>query len=75
MTRSVLPAEVDTVLPAEVDTVVVGAGTGGAAFAGTLTAHGTGSLLLLDAGPDYGSYAGGHWPADKIGRASCRERV
>jgi choline dehydrogenase len=56
MTRSVLPAEVDT--------VVVGAGTGGAAFAGTFTAHGTDSLLLLDAGPDYGSHAGGHWPAD-----------
>jgi choline dehydrogenase len=53
-----------SVLPSEVGTVVVGAGTGGAAFAGTLAAHSTESLLLLEAGPDYGGYAGGRWPAE-----------
>jgi choline dehydrogenase len=55
-----------TVLPPEVGTVVVGAGSGGAAFAGTLAAHSTESVLLLEAGPDYGAYLGGRWPADML---------
>lgn len=53
-------------LPTEVDTVVVGGGTGGAAFAGMLAAAGTESVLLLEAGPDYGSFADGNWPADML---------
>ena len=53
-----------SVLPSEVGTVVIGAGTGGAAFAGTLAAHSTESLLLLEAGPDYGAYGSGRWPAE-----------
>lgn len=53
-------------LPTEVDTVVVGGGTGGAAFTGMLAAVGTESVLLLEAGPDYGSFADGRWPADML---------
>jgi choline dehydrogenase-like flavoprotein len=41
-------------LPAHADTIVVGAGTGGAAFAGMFARHSTESVPLLEAGPDYG---------------------
>jgi choline dehydrogenase-like flavoprotein len=53
-------------LPAEVDTIVVGAGTGGSAFAGMLATHSTDPILLLEAGPDYGPHTGGGWPADVL---------
>lgn len=53
-------------LPREVDTVVVGAGTGGAAFTGLLAAHSAESVLLVEAGPDYGPFDGGRWPADML---------
>ena len=52
--------------PTSVDTIVVGAGTGGAAFTGMLAAHSDESILLLEAGPDYGAYADGGWPADVL---------
>lgn len=50
-------------LPHEADTVVVGAGTGGAAFTGMLATLSTESILLLEAGPDFGAKAEGRWPA------------
>lgn len=53
-------------LPARVDTVVVGAGTGGAALTGVLVANSRESVLLLEAGPDYGAHADGRWPADVL---------
>ncbi|NMO04412.1 GMC family oxidoreductase [Gordonia sp. TBRC 11910] len=53
-------------LPSEVDTVVVGGGTGGAAFAGMLAALTAGSVLLVEAGPDYGARESGDWPADML---------
>src|SRR5689334_21270958 len=53
-------------LPTEVATIVVGGGTGGATFAGMLAAAGSESVLLLEAGPDYGSFADGNWPADML---------
>lgn len=53
-------------LPESVDTLVIGAGTGGAAFAGTLAENSDESVLVLDAGPDYGPLAGGQWPADML---------
>ena len=55
-----------TALPREVDTVVIGAGTGGSALTGVLAAHSTESILLLEAGPDYGAFADGGWPADVL---------
>ncbi|MBV8136778.1 MAG: GMC family oxidoreductase N-terminal domain-containing protein [Deltaproteobacteria bacterium] len=51
-------------LPGFADTVVIGAGTAGAAIAGVLAASCDQSLLLLEAGPDYGSFEDGRWPAD-----------
>jgi choline dehydrogenase len=53
-------------IPSEVHTIVVGGGTGGATCAGLLAAHGTESVLLLEAGPDYGPFQGGHWPLDLL---------
>jgi choline dehydrogenase-like flavoprotein len=51
-------------LPAEAGTIVVGAGTGGAAAAATLAAHSAESVLVLEAGPDYGGFAAGQWPKE-----------
>ena len=59
-------------LPPYADTVVVGGGTAGAAVAGLLAERGDGTVLLLEAGPDYGSFDGGRWPADALdARALC----
>jgi choline dehydrogenase len=53
-------------LPRSADTLVIGSGTGGAAFTGVLAEHSDESLLLVEAGPDYGPYASGRWPADVL---------
>ena len=53
-------------LPTQVDTVVVGGGTGGAALTGVLVAGSDASVLLLEAGPDYGAHAEGRWPDDVL---------
>ena len=53
-------------LPEHVETLVVGAGTGGAALTGILAAHSGESVLLVDAGPDYGPYAAAGWPSDML---------
>lgn len=51
-------------LPRQADTIVVGGGTAGAVVAGLLAEQGSGSVLLLEAGPDYGAFVDGRWPAD-----------
>jgi choline dehydrogenase-like flavoprotein len=53
-------------IPRHADTVVVGAGTAGAAVAAILAEHTDQSIVLLEAGPDYGPLASGSWPADLI---------
>ena len=53
-------------LPKFADTVVIGGGTSGAAVAGLLAEHSEQTVLLLEAGPDYGSFADGRWPAELI---------
>ena len=61
MSTNALPA-----LPDFADTVVVGAGTAGAAIAGLLAARGDQSVLLVEAGPDYGARDSNRWPDDLL---------
>lgn len=56
----------NTPLPSHVDTLVIGAGPGGSAFVGVLAAGTESSVLLVEAGPDYGAYADGAWPTDML---------
>ncbi len=53
-------------LPRHADTVIVGGGTVGAVVAGLLAESSDESVLLLEAGPDYGPFAGGRWPHDLV---------
>jgi choline dehydrogenase len=53
-------------LPRHADTVVVGGGTAGAALVGTLAARSDETILLLEAGPDYGPFDRAAWPADLL---------
>jgi choline dehydrogenase len=53
-------------LPRRVDTLIIGGGTTGAALAGLLAERSDESILVLEAGPDFGSYAGGGWPHDVL---------
>ncbi len=52
--------------PRHSDTVVIGGGTAGAAVAGLLAERGNQSVLLLEAGPDYGPFAEQRWPTDLL---------
>jgi choline dehydrogenase len=57
-------------LPAEVDTIVVGGGTAGCVIAGRLAELKSESILLLEAGPDYGPADSGRWPEDLMDATS-----
>ena len=48
------------------DVVVVGGGTAGCVLAARLSENTTRSVCLLEAGPDYGTFDGGGWPADMV---------
>jgi choline dehydrogenase len=53
-------------MPRYADTVVVGGGTAGAAVAGRLAHRSDRSVLLVEAGPDYGPFDPQAWPADLL---------
>jgi choline dehydrogenase len=55
-----------TALPAHVTTVVAGGGTSGAALAGTLVEASDESVLVVEAGPDFGAFGKPGWPPDLI---------
>ncbi|CAN5655039.1 GMC family oxidoreductase [soil metagenome] len=49
-----------------VDVLVVGGGTSGAALAGLLARDSGRTVTLLEAGPDYGAFDDGGWPAELL---------
>jgi choline dehydrogenase len=51
-------------LPRFADTIIAGGGTSGAVVAGLLAERSDESILVLEAGPDYGPLADGGWPAE-----------
>src|SRR5690349_1313144 len=53
-------------MAARADTVILGGGTAGAVVAAILAEKSDESIVLLEAGPDYGALADGGWPADLI---------
>lgn len=53
-------------IPRDADTVVIGGGTSGAVVAGLLAEQSDERVLVLEAGPDYGSFAEGRWPNDLL---------
>jgi choline dehydrogenase len=53
-------------LPKTVDTLVIGGGSGGAALAGLIAERSNETVLLAEAGPDYGPLAMGRWPAEML---------
>src|SRR5688572_19901389 len=53
-------------LPKQIDVLVVGGGTSGAALAGIIARDTTKTVVLLEAGPDFGPLDGGRWPADLL---------
>jgi choline dehydrogenase len=48
------------------DVVVVGGGTAGCVLAARLSEEPDRTVCLVEAGPDYGPYADGRWPADIV---------
>ncbi len=49
----------------DVDVIVVGGGTAGAVVAARLVEAGL-RVAVVEAGPDYGSYRSGGWPAELV---------
>jgi choline dehydrogenase len=57
---------VNQALPPRADIVVIGGGAGGAPAAARLAERSGANVLLLEAGPDYGPFSAGQWPADLV---------
>jgi choline dehydrogenase len=53
-------------VPRAADTVVIGGGTAGAVVAGLLAERSDERVLVLEAGPDYGAFGSGQWPAELL---------
>ncbi|MGH2558564.1 MAG: GMC family oxidoreductase [Thermomicrobiales bacterium] len=58
-----MPVSETFAIPRYADTIVAGGGTAGAVVAGLLAAGSVESILVLEAGPDYGPLTGNGWPA------------
>lgn len=53
-------------VPDGADTVVIGGGTAGSVVAGLLAEGSTETILVLEAGPDYGPLSSDSWPSDLL---------
>ena len=53
-------------LPTRAGTLIIGGGTTGSALAGLLAERSDESVVLLEAGPDFGPRTGGGWPEDVL---------
>jgi choline dehydrogenase len=53
-------------MPERFDVIVVGGGTAGCVLAARLSEEPERTVCLVEAGPDYGHYAGGRWPSDML---------
>ena len=53
-------------MPERFDVLVVGGGTAGCVLAARLSEEPERTVCLVEAGPDYGRYAEGRWPADML---------
>ena len=53
-------------MPERFDVLVIGGGTAGCVLATRLSEDPDRTVCLVEAGPDYGSHAGGRWPADML---------
>ena len=53
-------------MPERFDALVIGGGTAGCVLAARLSEDPDRTVCLVEAGPDYGSHAGGRWPADML---------
>lgn len=51
-------------MPREADLIIVGGGSAGATLAGIIARDTHRHVLLIEAGPDYGHFREGRWPAD-----------
>jgi choline dehydrogenase len=59
-----------TRIPEAADVIVVGGGTAGAIVAGVIAERSDASVVLLEAGPDYGPADSGRWPHDLLDAAT-----
>ena len=53
-------------MPERFDVIVVGGGTAGCVLAARLSEEPERTVCLVEAGPDYGRYVEGRWPADML---------
>ena len=53
-------------IPKHADTLVIGGGTAGSIIAGRLASRLNQKVILLEAGPDYGSFQDKNWPSDLL---------
>jgi choline dehydrogenase-like flavoprotein len=60
----------ETQIPEAADVIVVGGGTAGAIVAGAIAERSDASVVLVEAGPDYGPADSGRWPQDLLDAAT-----